>query len=75
MRRTLGTAVFSGMLGVTIFGVILTPVFYYVVDRLAGTAPSTPAETAHASTGPPVDGQQISGPATAIKELHPPPQG
>ena len=32
MRRTLGTAVFSGMLGVTLFGIFLTPVFYYVVQ-------------------------------------------
>jgi multidrug efflux pump len=35
MRRTLGIAVFSGMLGVTIFGIFLTPVFYYVLMRLA----------------------------------------
>ena len=34
MRRTLGIAVFSGMLGVTLFGILLTPVFYYVVVRL-----------------------------------------
>ena len=34
MRRTLGTAVFSGMLGVTLFGIFLTPVFFYVIDRL-----------------------------------------
>ncbi len=32
MRRTLGTAVFGGMLGVTLFGVFLTPVFYYVIE-------------------------------------------
>jgi multidrug efflux pump subunit AcrB len=32
MRRTLGTAVFSGMLGVTIFGIFLTPVFFYVIQ-------------------------------------------
>jgi multidrug efflux pump subunit AcrB len=32
MRRTLGTAVFGGMLGVTAFGVFLTPVFYYVIQ-------------------------------------------
>src|SRR4029077_17272614 len=32
MRRTLGTAVFGGMLGVTIFGIFLTPVFYYVIQ-------------------------------------------
>lgn len=33
MRRVLGTAVFSGMLGVTFFGVFLTPVFFLVIDR------------------------------------------
>jgi multidrug efflux pump subunit AcrB len=32
MRQTLGTAVFSGMLGVTLFGIFLTPVFYYVIQ-------------------------------------------
>ncbi len=36
MRRTLGTAVFSGMLGVTMFGIFLTPVFFYVVRRISG---------------------------------------
>ena len=35
MRQTLGVAVFSGMLGVTLFGIFLTPVFYYVIQRLA----------------------------------------
>ena len=35
MRRALGTAVFSGMLGVTLFGIFLTPVFYLVVDALS----------------------------------------
>jgi multidrug efflux pump len=34
MRRSLGTAVFSGMLGVTIFGIFLTPVFFYVIQGL-----------------------------------------
>jgi multidrug efflux pump len=32
MRRTLGTAVFSGMLGVTLFGIFLTPVFFYAIE-------------------------------------------
>ena len=32
MRRSLGTAVFSGMLGVTLFGIFLTPVFFYVMQ-------------------------------------------
>ena len=34
MRWSLGTAVFSGMLGVTLFGIFLTPVFFYVIDGL-----------------------------------------
>lgn len=37
MRRALGIAVFSGMLGVTLFGILLTPVFFYVVVRLVGS--------------------------------------
>jgi multidrug efflux pump len=36
MRRTLGTAVFAGMIGVTLFGIFLTPVFFYVVRRFSG---------------------------------------
>ena len=36
MRQALGTAVFFGMLGVTLFGLFLTPVFYVVVRRLGG---------------------------------------
>jgi multidrug efflux pump len=34
MRRSLGTAVFSGMLGVTLFGIFLTPAFFYVLQGL-----------------------------------------
>jgi HAE1 family hydrophobic/amphiphilic exporter-1 len=34
MRQSLGTAVFFGMLGVTAFGLIFTPVFYTVIQRL-----------------------------------------
>jgi multidrug efflux pump subunit AcrB len=33
MRRAIGVAVFFGMLGVTAFGLVLTPVFYVVVQR------------------------------------------
>jgi hydrophobe/amphiphile efflux-1 (HAE1) family protein len=43
MRRSLGLAVFSGMLGVTLFGVFLTPVFFYVIQRLGGRQPATAA--------------------------------
>jgi len=46
MRRSLGTAVISGMLGVTLFGIFLTPVFYYVIswfgDRGQPTMPAAP---------------------------------
>ncbi len=38
MRRSLGLAVFSGMLGVTIFGIFLTPVFFSVVINLSQTS-------------------------------------
>jgi multidrug efflux pump subunit AcrB len=34
MRQALGTAVFFGMLGVTFFGLLLTPVFYLVIRGL-----------------------------------------
>jgi hydrophobe/amphiphile efflux-1 (HAE1) family protein len=37
MRQSLGTAVFSGMLGVTGFGLLFTPVFYTVVRRIGST--------------------------------------
>ncbi len=52
MRQSLGTAVFSGMLGVTGFGLLFTPVFYTVVRRIGGgvrapiedVIPMTPAD-------------------------------
>jgi multidrug efflux pump len=43
MRQALGTVVFFGMIGVTFFGVFLTPVFYAVIRRLTGHRP-VPAE-------------------------------
>jgi len=53
LRQTLGTAVFSGMIGVTVFGLIFTPAFYVVCRWLAmrfearraqPAAPAAPAE-------------------------------
>ncbi len=46
LRQTLGTAVFAGMIGVTIFGVIFTPVFYVLSRRLAGAGRGAQSETA-----------------------------
>ncbi len=40
MRRALGTAVFSGMIGVTIFGIIFTPIFYAVFQWMRDLRPS-----------------------------------
>lgn len=38
MRQALGVAVFSGMLGVTLFGLALTPVFFATIDWLSQTS-------------------------------------
>jgi multidrug efflux pump len=38
MRHAMGIAVFSGMLGVTLFGLLLTPLFYVLVRRLSQRA-------------------------------------
>jgi hydrophobe/amphiphile efflux-1 (HAE1) family protein len=53
MRRTLGTAVFAGMLGVTLFGIFLTPVFFYAIQWLGdlrGPSPTQKAREAAAAT-------------------------
>jgi len=52
MRRTLGTAVFSGMLGVTFFGIFLTPVFYYSIQWLADRRRHRAAAALPAEVGP-----------------------
>ncbi|GMA77753.1 hypothetical protein GCM10025880_41700 [Methylorubrum aminovorans] len=39
MRNAMGVAVFSGMIGVTAFGLFLTPVFYVLLRRMAGNRP------------------------------------
>ncbi|MES2976134.1 MAG: multidrug efflux RND transporter permease subunit [Pseudomonadota bacterium] len=54
MRYAMGVAVFAGMIGVTAFGLFLTPVFYVVLRRVAGNRPlrhhgSVPALTATAT--------------------------
>jgi multidrug efflux pump subunit AcrB len=46
VRHALGVTVFAGMLGVTLFGLLLTPVFYVFVRRATArrTAPADPAQ-------------------------------
>ena len=49
MRRALGLAVFSGMLGVTLFGIFLTPVFFYVIRRFSRVPAREPLPAAEPS--------------------------
>jgi multidrug efflux pump subunit AcrB len=52
MRRAMGTAVFSGMIGVTFFGLFLTPIFYVVLmtlGRKTALAPTKIPETPQGS--------------------------
>jgi hypothetical protein len=56
MRRAMGVAVFSGMLGVTVFGLILTPVFYVVIQGLVERRGRT--------------GVPVSAPATGEEHVH-----
>jgi multidrug efflux pump len=70
MRSTLGIAVFSGMLGVTLFGIFLTPVFYYVIVRLFGAPAvisSTPGQEADEALHPTPggNGERLKPVATA----------
>src|SRR5688572_14231409 len=39
MRQAMGVAVFAGMIGVTAFGIFLTPVFYVLLRALSGNRP------------------------------------
>jgi len=66
MRVALGVAVFSGMLGVTIFGIFFTPVFYVVIRWLAGrgTAAAGPANGSEAERDVPVVPATADGPLT-----------
>jgi len=45
MRQALGVAVFSGMLGVTLMGILFTPVFFYVIESI-GNLPLFKTKTA-----------------------------
>ncbi|SER89871.1 hydrophobe/amphiphile efflux-1 (HAE1) family protein [Vreelandella subterranea] len=56
VRAALGTAVFAGMIGVTLFGLFLTPVFYVALRKLAG-----PLTSQHGSTLATDDGSAQGG--------------
>lgn len=52
VRAALGTAVFAGMIGVTMFGLFLTPVFYVALRKLAGPLVSHHSGTLDVSAQP-----------------------
>jgi multidrug efflux pump len=51
MRHAMGVAVFSGMLGVTFFGLLLTPVFYMAVSKLTRSRRAAAAAQLVPATG------------------------
>jgi len=55
IRQAMGIAVFAGMLGVTLFGLFLTPVFYTVLGRLFDRA-RTPVRQPHLDVATPAEG-------------------
>jgi multidrug efflux pump len=55
MRRAMGVAVFFGMLGVTLFGLALTPVFYWTIRRLTGHVPRKAPKAAPAPAPVPAE--------------------
>jgi multidrug efflux pump len=79
MRQTLGIAVFSGMLGVTAFGIFFTPVFYSVVRWFTESKTATVHSATSGSDIPttptngemtlPTDGHAAE-PATPLKAAH-----
>ncbi len=81
MRRTLGTAVFSGMLGVTLFGIFLTPVFYFVIQWFAdrrsgaevhpdGSLVVAQSRDGHAVGVPSANGHEVHGAIVPAGAVH-----
>jgi len=70
MRQAMGVAVFSGMIGVTLFGLLLTPVFYAVLMKLgvkqAASKPAPTSTPGHGSAGPALSGASVAGIAVLV---------
>ncbi|HEY2146304.1 MAG TPA: efflux RND transporter permease subunit [Pirellulales bacterium] len=64
MRTALGVAVFSGMLGVTLFGLVFTPVFYAVIMKFAGKKNGSKTQERPAVVPANGDGQVVGEAAT-----------
>jgi multidrug efflux pump len=74
MRHTLGTAVFAGMLGVTGFGLFLTPVFYYTIEKLRPKerAPGEPPPAASSEASRDGHAASHAAPVVTVNEAAPP---
>jgi hydrophobe/amphiphile efflux-1 (HAE1) family protein len=59
LRQALGVAVFFGMIGVTVFGLIFTPVFYVVTRRLSDRIPQPPGKKKPAGEAETYQGEAI----------------
>ncbi|HEX4072124.1 MAG TPA: efflux RND transporter permease subunit, partial [Planctomycetaceae bacterium] len=73
MRQSLGTAVFSGMIGVTLFGIFLTPVFFFGLMWF-GRQSQVPAQPAADKIGSPASTERGDGDgkvASPTPEAHP----
>jgi HAE1 family hydrophobic/amphiphilic exporter-1 len=51
LRRSLGVTVFSGMIGVTLFGLLFTPAFYAICSKLAGRSGAKEVQRSRAGEG------------------------
>ena len=53
MRHAMGIATFAGMIGVTVFGLFLTPIFYVLISNLGRKQPNPAKESGPAVKTPP----------------------
>lgn len=71
LRHATGIAVFAGMIGVTIFGLILTPVFYVVLRTLVGGKLKHTGDDLHPATvTPPAGHAAVTAPTSVPVETH-----
>ncbi|OYY81970.1 MAG: hypothetical protein B7Y61_12680, partial [Rhizobiales bacterium 35-66-30] len=73
MRHAMGVAVFAGMIGVTVFGIFLTPVFYVLLRRLAGNRPLVQHGEALSDLHPTAGGHDADGHDAPHPAPHPAP--
>jgi multidrug efflux pump len=71
MRRAIGVAVFSGMLGVTFFGLLLTPLFYVLLRQLAQRLERPRPAQAMAATAQAAPAPPMTPPASPPSRLEP----